>query len=277
MDRCFLITVDCDLRVDEQTERARALEALLDLFARHGLEGRVTWFVNEFDFAITSNHPAFLAEAIRRGDTIGLHDHIDFLDGRWEYDEILAFCARSKKAVETWCAANGGPEQIEFHRYGCLFQREVAYQALAELGYRALSDVYPGYRMPNHTERVSFDNREVPSGAAPYRHDEANFTDWRSREGRFLQVPVFHMFLASLSFEDLGRWFKAAAGRGDSLSAPAWCFHPYELAGGNYAEGWTGKISEEKIALLDTYLRILKNDCRVEFINMQACAERVAL
>jgi len=270
----FLVTVDCDLRDEEIAARGKPVKALLDVFEEQHLAGRITWFLNENDSAITRDHTDFLREAIGRGDTLGVHDHIDFLDGRWEYDAILDTCARSKQALESWCRAHGGPDRMRIHRFGCLFQREVSYRVLADLGYTVLSDVYPGMTFPNHTNHLSFNNCSIPEGISPYRHDPWNFGDYRSREGIFLHIPVYHMFLANLDFARLDRWVAAAERRGEATPLALWLFHPYELYGGGYEEGWTKHVAPEKVALLTSHLQRIRDQHDVTFINMETCAAR---
>ena len=200
MQDLLLITVDCDLRCDDVDLRQESLDILLQVFAEVGAAGHITWFLNENDFEITKNHESFLREALRRGDTLGLHDHIDWLDGRWEFEPILEYCRNSKETVETWLAQNGYSDKVVYHRAGCLFQHPVEYVALKELGYTVISDVWPGNTRPNHTGHLAFDNRKLPVGIMPYRHDEGNFLDYTSRQGYFLHVPIMHMGLADLDF-----------------------------------------------------------------------------
>ena len=94
----FLISVDCDLRISSVVIRDRSLTSLLDLFEKQNIAGHITWFINENDFALTHNHADFLNEIVSRGDTIGLHDHIDYLYDDLEYDLIYDFCVNTNSS-----------------------------------------------------------------------------------------------------------------------------------------------------------------------------------
>ena len=69
MRALFLVTVDCDIRTEHRPTRDEAMHVLADVFARHGVGGHATWYLNENDFQVTLNHEAFLEQALRRGDT----------------------------------------------------------------------------------------------------------------------------------------------------------------------------------------------------------------
>ncbi|MBI3944483.1 MAG: hypothetical protein HY321_01040 [Armatimonadetes bacterium] len=278
MEKLLLITVDCDLRTGDVAARQGVLDALLAVFAEKGAAGHTTWFLNENDFAITKNHQGFLHEALRRGDAIGIHDHIDFLDGRWEYAPIYDFCLRSRDTVQAWLRAHGYPDALPYHRAGCLFQHPAQYEVLRDLGYTLLSDLYPGDKSPNHTGHLSYDNREVPVGISPYRHDPENFADYKSRRGRFLHVPVAHMyiflehrFLGGFIGDTVARWLKASETRGVACAPMAWCFHPYEILTRERTS-----VSTELVRSLGEKLDELTREFGVEFASLAEVAARFA-
>jgi hypothetical protein len=272
MEKLLLIAVDCDLRCQDVGVRQGSLEALLEVFAEKGAAGHTTWFLNENDFALTQNHEAFLQEAVRRGDAIGIHDHIDFLKGQWEYGPIYDYCRRSRDAVQGWLRAHQLPDALPYHRAGCLFQHPAQYAALRDLGYTVLSDVYPGDMSLNHTGFLSYDNREVPLGIAPYRHDPENFLDYHSQTGCFLHVPVVHMYIYCRDFvgEALARWTEAFQARGVECGAMAWCFHPYELLNRG-----ASRVSRELVRLLRRQLDELVQDYGVTFASLEVVARRL--
>jgi len=272
MDKLLLVTVDCDLRCKDAQVRQEALEALLAAFAEKGLAGRATWFLNENDFALTQNHEPFLHEAVRRGDTLGIHDHIDFLKGQWEYRPIHDYCRKSRDAVQAWLRRHGYPDAIPYHRAGCLFQHPTEYAVLRDLGYTVLSDIYPGDTSLNHTGFLSYDNRAVPLGIAPYRHDPENFLDYTSRAGCFLHVPVVHMYIYCRDFigDAIAQWVKACEARGGESLAMAWCFHPYEILNRG-----ANRVSSELVRLLRLQLDELKRDYGVAFASLAEVAARL--
>lgn len=259
----FLVTVDCDLRCDDVELRQESLDTLLRLFAETGVAGHATWFANENDFHLTENHEPFLHEAIERGDSLGVHDHIDWLKGRWEFEPIVDYCRESRDTVQRWLSANGRDEPLRMHRTGCLFQRPVVYAVLKELGYSIVSDVYPGQSLPNHTGFLSFDNRAMPIGAMPYRHDADNFADHRSTRGPFLHLPVMHMGIANFSFAHLEAWLHALSAASIPQGALLWLFHPYEVLDKDKAA-----ISPERMALLGSQLRRCSDEYGVKFTSV---------
>ncbi len=92
MEKLFLVTVDCDLRCDDMALRQESLDVLLEVFTETRVSGHTTWFLNENDFALTENHESFLIEVLRRGDTLGLHDHFEPFKGLYETAPIQGFC-----------------------------------------------------------------------------------------------------------------------------------------------------------------------------------------
>lgn len=271
VEKLLLVTVDCDLRCESVSVRGGGLEGLLDVFAETRVAGHTTWFLNENDFALTINHESFLHEALRRGDTLGVHDHIDWLAGQWEYELIYDYCRRSRDSVQRWLQANGYSEALPYHRAGCLFQHPVQYAALRDLGYTVLSDVYPGDMGENHTGFLSYDNRGVPLGILPYRHDPGNFLEYTSQTGWFLQVPVAHMYIYCRDFvgDTIALWEKAYRERGAEVGAMAWCFHPYEIL-----DRGATRVSRELLRLLRRQLHELDCDYGVAFANLAEVAAR---
>jgi len=279
MRALFLVTVDCDLRSPDVAVREAALHALLDAFDECGVAGHVTWFLNENDFAITANHEAFLREALERGDTIGVHDHVDFMRGEFPVDEVEAYCGRSKAGVERWLAAHGRDEPVACHRMGCQVQRPSVYEALGRLGYSVVSDVWPGHARRGHADFQAFDNRDLPTGIGAYRHDAANFADHGSTEGRFVHIPVMHMGLATrmyhtLDHEAVGRWLEESMRGGVEPAVVTWLFHPYEIMTGERAAD-RGGIDAGRLETLRSHLRWAGDDRRLELASMAACAREV--
>ena len=272
METLFLPTVDCDHARESSVElRQQTFDALLEVFADVGAAGHTTWFLNEtyYDFGTTANHPGAVNEAARRGDTIGVHDHIDNLDGRWELEPILEMCTASLASVRTWLTAHGHPDHIRAHRFGCLFQHPAAYEAIARLGYTILSDIYPGDRSPNHTGHPSYDNMDIPLGISPYRHDADNFLDYRSAAGQFLQLPVTQMYFEKLTYEKAEQCIRAADERREPLAVLVLCFHPYELLNDERTA-----VSPERVEGLRGLFKGLTARFGVLFASADECAAK---
>ncbi|MDP6356846.1 MAG: hypothetical protein QF473_17175 [Planctomycetota bacterium] len=265
----FLASVDCDhVRGSTLDLRQQTFDALLDVFAETGVTGHATWFLNETyrDYCTTGNHPQVVHEAIRRGDCIGIHDHIDELDGRWEYDAVFELCEQGKRSAERWLETNGYQLELRSHRFGCLFQRAVCYQVIADLGYTVVSDIYPGDKSPNHTGHLSYDNVDIPVGISPYRHDAENFKDFRSQIGRFIQVPVTQMYYKRVEMEKLRQWIEAVEGRGGDQAFLTLCFHPYELLNDR-----KDSLSQEGVAQLRALFRNVVTEFGAEFASLNEC------
>ena len=260
----FLITVDCDLRCDDVDLRQESLEVLLDVFGEAELAGHITWFLNENDFYLTRNHEPFLMEVVRRGDGLGVHDHFERFRCVYQRETIRRFCLRSKETVERWLRENGHPMEVRLHRNGCLVQHPTIYAALKDLGYRVVSEVYPGKKGVDREDRPAYDNRSVPLGVMPYRHDEGNFMDWGSREGHFVQVPVMHMFLKNLDFKWMERWIGAFEQRHMEAGILLWLFHPYEVLGEDRR-----RISPEAVDVLRSHVERCRSEFGVKFANLE--------
>ncbi|MEA3403139.1 MAG: hypothetical protein U9R79_17995 [Armatimonadota bacterium] len=275
MRRVFVVTVDCDLRGDDAAVRQASLEAMLEVFAEEGLAGHVTWFLNENDFLLTENHQALLHEAVGRGDTLGLHDHLEPFGAHLkhvavQYDAraVAAFCRASRERVAGWLAANGYERELRVHRNGCVAQAPEIYMALAELGYTVHSDTWPGHRCNDRVGRPAQDSEDIPHGIAPYRHDPANFGDYTSTAGRFLQVPLMEMFLAPFRFKLMDRWDRAFAERGAELATFTWCIHPYEVL-----TDVRDAVSPGLVEVLRDDLRRFRDDYAVEFASIDDLTE----
>jgi hypothetical protein len=258
------VTVDCDLRCDEVSLRQESLDTLLGVFANVGAAGHTTWFVNENDFCVTKYHGSFLSKAIQRGDSLGLHDHFESFRGRYERAPIRAFCRRSLASFQEWLVRYGHDSEVLLHRNGCLVQRPAVYAALKDLGYRVVSEVWPGHTRPDRDGYPAFDNRSVPPGIMPYRHDEGNFDEYRSGEGWFLHFPVTHMGMADLDFAQMAHWLKLFADRSVNPGVLVWLFHPYEILN----ESRTA-ISRERVRTLESHLERCRADLGLAFANVE--------
>jgi len=256
MKNFLLVTVDCDLRCNDVSLRQKSLDVLLGVFAEMRAAGHITWFVNENDFALTRNHESFLSEAIQRGDTLGVHDHFQRFKGRYERSSIRQFCRRSKKTLQEWLAQNGRNHEVIFHRNGSLVQHPAIYGKLKKLGYRVVSEVWPGQQGLDRDGYPAFDNRSIPAGIMPYRHDEENFQDYRSTKGHFLHVPIMHMRMVDLDFIQMKHWLELFASHSLDSGVLVWLFHPYEILNDDHTN-----ISLERTQVLKSYL----DKCRAEF------------
>ena len=229
----------------------RAVVSLMDIFDRHGLAGKVTWFVNEADVNWSANYPHLLGKFIERGDTVGLHTHFRGLFGNpviESYSEALAACGAGKAGLE---AVTG--EKIFAHRCGCFYQSGRIYRALAELGFTVLSDVNPGRETPNALGGT-LDNSSVPVAARPWRHDPDNWTEWSCREGCFLHLPV-----ATEGLEALEQF--ASRVKTHKIPVASWDIHPHEI------QGPDGQVAPDLVGRLDEALSGIQKDLSPASMN----------
>ena len=271
----FSASVDCDMRISSAATRDEALWALAAAFERQGAAGHATWYLNENDFALTYLHGRFVGEVAGRGDTIGVHDHIDFLGDRLEYDSIHAFCSTSLARVSRWLEGIGRTPPVA-HRFGCCCQRPAAYRVLLDLGYTSSSDVCPGTRHRNHTGRPSFDNRDVPIGVRPYRHGPDTITDHQTDAGEMFQIPMMKATLTADFWPRLDRsildaWVRGAETLGQDAVVLCFGFHPYEIV-----ERDNLLIDPAGVGRLEEILTMAREQYGARFVNVEECRERFA-
>ncbi len=289
LKKLFLVTIDCDMRAPDVGLREQSLRTLYDVFDECGVAGHITWFLNENDFSLTGHHAAFLRQVLKKGDCLGIHDHLDKFKRPLKKENLLAYCRRSKEQLEKFLKKEGRPGAVKIHRNGCLVQDPEIYAALKELGYTICSDVYPGQFGLDHSGNPGFDNRFIPEGIRPYRHDEDSINNYWTTirlssgkpglhlpyQGHFLQIPVWHMYL-TLDWDRLERWIKIAEAvefthpltSGKSPVVLTWCFHPYEIMNG----GRTA-IHPEKRALLKKQVEALLAREMV-FLTIEECVKK---
>lgn len=281
MKSCYyLFTVDGDLRIGDVEQQRAAIESLLRLLYEEGLAGEATWFINENDFAWTENHPSSLTEIVERGDAVGLHDHFD-THCIETYEDALPFAQRALQRLRRFLGDMDAGVEVLAHRSGCLHQRLPFYQVVRHLGYRIVSDVWPGMvwrgRMVPHRHRPFrwveesegaplTENREVPLNGGWWRHDEGNWSDYRSEEGAFIQIPVVS-FLLWNHYEQYER-LKAAYMAAPEEVVLCSDIHPYDIQ-----SDLTGAVDENALGLLRDTLRQIKADFSPQFMNVVRFAQ----
>ena len=243
-------------RGHEQYEAA--VEELLAVFDRYGLRGKVTWFLNEADVQWTGRFPRLVREMAERGDEIALHTHFGGLFSGVvpsTVDDAHRMCAAPKQRLDRFV---GTP--CTAHRAGCFYQSALTYRAVRQAGLRIVSDVNPTRRTTDAEGRL-LDNADIPFDAAPWRHDEHNWTDHRSTDGWFLHVPVH-----SEGLEGLGR----LADRLGSHAPPVvcWDIHPHEI------QNLDGTLSVTRIRTLTHGLRKFGQTCAGEPMTFRDYARR---
>ena len=288
MEIYTLISIDCDLRIGNVYHRQKALEALMYLFEDYGMCGHITWFLNENDFKIVEWHATFLDKVIETGDSFGLHDHFDRMDSIHDYypsatpvdinsyEEVYFLLERSKKIVENYIRSKGYNKPVILHRNGSLVQSVAIYRALKRLGYRVVSDITPQayidgsqYRDRIGRSHVMF-NRGIPLGVQPYRHDVDNWTDYKSRKGYFIQIPVHYMGI-SLDSKYVDATVEACCRNELELCIFSWIFHPYEVQNVN------GHIDKRKLKKLENNISRLIEKYNSKFNSFDEILEKLHL
>ena len=224
---------------------------MLNIFDAGGLSGRATWFVNEIDVKWSSAYADLLNEFVERGDTVGLHIHhhglfrSPVLTSRREVAEAGR---EAMQAVEAVCG-----RRCDCFRNGCYFQAEHVYEAVRDLGFEALSDVFPGYAGPTKCG-FRLENAEVPISARPWRHDPPNWLDHGSGTGTFLHIPVHCGGIGDLA---------AMVDRVEEHRIPVvcWGIHPHEL------QSPDGSVSSASCVMLSKAIGLMRDRLSPRFMN----------
>jgi hypothetical protein len=278
----FLVTVDGDLRVGTAAQQKAGIRAIRGEHLRQGLLGRTSWMVNELDFSWTEQHPAQLLELIDSGECIGIHDHLDTHHAE-DYASGLQMMRESKMKLEAFLHRHDRRIAVDSHRNGCAFQSEAWYRAQLELGYRIVSDVWPGKvwsgrmvcdgRPPSpwrqldadDPQAITMDNRVVPLNVVPWWHDPENWLDCESQSGPLLQVPI-----TSMPLVDRLR-FEAAADNGRPHAFLLVDTHPYDMQ-----DPATGDVSEERVEAYGKSLEWVRENFRAEPIRLDEVKRMLA-
>lgn len=275
----FLATVDGDLRVGNLVQQKQAVRRLSALFDELGLRGCVTWFVNENDFHWTAAHGDLLLEIVARGDALGIHDHFDTHDAQ-TYQQALALASRSLQRVKDFCHRAGLSVEVIAHRNGCFLQSQAYYRVLRALGYRVVSDIWPGQRWCGRMIRAqeapqkwivqqdsafACDHSGVPLAADLWWHDQDNWFPPGARAGAFLQVPVI-----SAPYIEPDRMAEAVAGTSGSTAYLTWDTHPY-----NIQHELTGEIDEGMVTAIGDRLAEVRQRFGPEFIHVNHLWQRL--
>jgi len=167
-----------------------AVERIMDVLNDVGIGSKMTWFLNERDVGWSKNLRSLILELQTAGHEIGIHTHV----GGTFNESCLADPGMRQSAWDIMCKAKAviegiiGRECIS-HRFGCYHQEVFFYDILKQLGYKIVSDVNPGVYLRD-MEGYILDNENVPLNAAPWRHDTGNWSDYTSKNGCFLHIPV---------------------------------------------------------------------------------------
>ncbi len=278
----FLVTVDGDLRVGDVEQQKRSVRRLFGLFDELGLRGCVTWFVNETDFHWTTLHGDLLLEIVERGEAVGIHDHFD-THYATTYEKALPLAKEALRKLTTFYAGQGKRVHLISHRNGCFWQTQTLYQVIRELGYRVVSDVWPGTRSATRMLKIQDspqrwlaaeddavflrDHTAVPLAGNLWWHDENNWLQYDSTQGALLQVPVI-----SAPYIELDRMQQAAAAAAGAAAYLTWDTHPY-----NILDEATGEVDENMLSNFRANLSEIRARLDPVWMNMErlwcdACA-----
>lgn len=274
-----VITIDGDLRIGDLGQQKAAINAMMDIHKKAGISGSTTWFINEIDFQWTKWHFASLLALFDRGEELAVHDHQD-THYLFEYAPLLKMMQTSKENLEMFFKQHRSGVSLRSHRNGCAFQNMIFYRVLLSLGYDIVSDVWPGMRWSGRMvkdrtrpmiwrslseedpDSITMDNRNVPLGVCPWRHQADNWMDFHSQTGSFLHLPITTMPLI-----DRQR-VRSAVASGPEVAIVVTDTHPYDLQ-----DPVTGEVSSQACeAHLDSILWMM-NEYNPRFVRAQQAAE----
>lgn len=273
-----IITVDGDLRIGDCQQQKAAIDAMRAIHDKASIVGSTTWFINEYDFNWSELHSESLLALYDSGDELAVHDHLDthYIES---YEQAMELMTKSKQTLENFFRQRHRPVNLLSHRNGCAFQSQASYQALAELDYHILSDVYPGMKWSgrmlkddqapgawrslssNEPDAITMDNQQVPLSVLPWRHNPENWLDVHSRQGHFLHLPITTMPL--IDRERVQRVVDGCAENAFVVTDT----HPYDLQDTN-----TGLVSDEKCECVHDGILWLKQEYQAHFITAQKAA-----
>lgn len=167
-----------------------AVEQILMVLDELGVKGKMTWFLNERDVRWTKHYRNLIKNMVKDGYEIGLHTHVGTvfqeigLENPKLCNQAYEIIKEAKDNIED-CT---GKSCIS-HRFGCYYQDGFFYSIIKKLGIRIVSDVNPGVFLKDMEGHI-LDNEKVPLNASPWRHDENNWMDYKSKKGHFLHIPV---------------------------------------------------------------------------------------
>ena len=273
----FFITMDCDTRIGNNVVQKEGILTLFDLYNELNLRERVTWFINNNDFNFTTVKKDILLEISHRGDSVGIHDHFESANIS-DYKSAKIFANRSLKKIIDFYDSNGIKEQIISHRNGCLSQFSYVYKVLIELGYKVVSDVWPGKEwcskmiavdrkknkwQVDHTMSdfsIHIDNSHIPLNGTYWIHNENNAVEYTSREGSLIQLPIVGCGGPCLDRKAILETIKNNINNEVFL---AWDIHPYDIQ-----DEISQKTEKIKVNLYKKDIEWLINEYNPIFINI---------
>ncbi len=247
-----------------------------------GILGHTSWLINENDFHWTELHADILLELAESGECLGVHDHLDshYLEDK-PCDVIYEFLAGSRGRLSKFYRSRGLDIPLCVHRNGCAHQGREIYHALDRMEYTILSDVWPGMKwyarmLPaddpvrrwksldnaDDPQAIYTDNSQVPLNAGPWRHDSDNWLDFKSRDGRFLQVPI-----TCLPLVDQARVLAAVENSGRQVFLVI-DTHPYNLQ-----DPATGEVLPALVKDYCSSMAWIKDRYGAEFIRLDQIPE----
>ena len=124
----------------------RVMDRLLALLEECGLQGKVTWFLNEGDVGWSTKYKTLIRDMIGAGYEIGLHTHVGsiFRDAGLETlsssDEVYEIMKRTKEDLEG-CLGKA----CLSHRFGCYYQTKTLYSLVKRMVYASFPTFIPAY------------------------------------------------------------------------------------------------------------------------------------
>jgi hypothetical protein len=253
-----------------------AVERILILLEELGLKGKMTWLLNERDVGWTKHYRNLIKDMIKDGYEIGLHTHVGTvfqkigLESPKLRDDVNEIIKKAKESVED-CT---GKSCIS-HRFGCYYQDEFFYSIIKNLGIRIVSDVNPGIFLRDLEGHI-LNNKNIPLNVHPWRHDENNWLDYKSKKGHFLHIPVSAASIGEDKLLGESQPEKIENGEIKNITALnnivekvkkhsikyiCWHIHPHEI------QKLDGTINIDKLEELRDCLEKIENELHPRYMN----------
>ena len=184
-DIIVCVTIDGDEKV--QGDLKEAIPLVFSILKGEGLEGKVTWFLNEHDCKWTKSYQDYLKQIMSRGDEISLHSHVESIIH--DYAALYRRIKEDKERLENFCRQNmDSTYEIVSFRSGRMCKSIQLFHVLEALGFKYDCSVRPGWRRVSSGYLV--DDRDVPIYQGGYFVKPMVYKVPEKGECQLLEIPT---------------------------------------------------------------------------------------
>lgn len=158
---------------------------LFQFYSKLGLEGKITYFVNE-KYKYTKLYPQILKEILERGDRIELHSHYEKLVFEEKYQELKNEIEKEYIQLSDFCKDIDPSYKIKCFRSGSHARSITLFKVLKELNIKCDSSLL-------HNQKINVYGYEIDDSDTPlncYYSDPINFKK-TSENKTILEIPVW--------------------------------------------------------------------------------------